>query len=142
MLPGLLLALLPSSAAALNLAYNPPAALLAKAEASEDCNLPRSYTIQDFVGRSNNTGQTLAAYNFTFTDTTTQVTTLCHYNASSTSTTPPGLTPRFACEDSEIKFIWEDDDKDLWMIERVCPGPDGYVSFSPLPLDSTDEITG
>jgi hypothetical protein len=133
-----LLALLPS-AAALKLAYSPPAALLAKAEANEDCNLPRSYTIQDFIGRSNNTGETLAAYNFTFTDTTTQVTTLCHYNASSTSTTPPGLTPRFACEDSEIKFIWEDDDKDLWMIERVCPGPDGFVF--PFPLNLADEIT-
>lgn len=137
MLPTLLLALLPSTAALnlANLAYTPPAGLLAKAEADADCNLPRSYTIQDFVGTSNNTGETLAAYNFTFTDTTTEVTTLCHYNSSSTSTTPPGLTPRFPCEHGEIKFIWEGDDQDLWMIERVCPGPDGYV-FPSEPLSN------
>lgn len=125
----LLLALLPSAVAAATLAYTPPPALLAKVEAEADCALPKSYTIQDFVGRSNNTGQTLAAYNFTFVDTTTKVTTLCHYNSSSTSTTPPGLTPRFACEHGEIKFIWEDGDKDLWMIERVCPGPDGAADY-------------
>lgn len=126
MLPSLLLALLPS-AAAVKLAYTPPPALLAKAEAEVDCNLPGTYRVQDFVGRSNDTGQTLAAYNFTFIDTVTQVTTLCHYNSSSSSTTPPGLTPRYACDDGEVKFIWEDGKKVLWMIERVCPGSDGYV---------------
>jgi hypothetical protein len=124
-------------ATALQLAYSPPAALLAKAEAEEDCNLPRSYIIKNFSGKSNNTGETLSSYNFTFTDSTTKTTTLCHFNSTSTSTTPPGLTPRYACENGGVKFIWEDDDKDLWMIERVCPGPDGYVSAS----TTTDSLT-
>ena len=138
MLLSLDLGFLPT-AAALQLAYSPPAALLAKAEAEEDCNLPRSYTIKNFSGKSNDTGETLSSYDFTFVDSATKTTTLCHFNSTSTSTTPPGLTPRYACENGEVKFIWEEDDKDLWMVERVCPGPDGYVEASitllPLSLD-------
>ena len=31
-----------------------------------------------------------------------------------------------ACEEGDVKFIWEDSDRQIWMIERVCPNPDGY----------------
>lgn len=121
-----LLASLPSAFAA-RLAYTPPAALTAKAQADDDCVLPRNFKVQGFTGRSNDTHSTLGTFDFKFVNAETKVQTFCHFNSSSESTTPGGLAPRYACEHGEVKFIWEDDDDYLWMIERVCPGQDGYV---------------
>lgn len=105
--------------------YSAPPDLMAKVQAQDDCVLPHNYTIRDFKAHTNSTGSILSAFNFEFEDEETKITTLCHFNSTSESTTPEGLTPRFNCEHGEIKFIWEDDDRDLWMVERVCPGPDG-----------------
>lgn len=123
----LLLAALPSALAA-KLAYAPPATLMAKAQSQDDdCDLPPDYQIKNFSGKSNDTASTLSAFDFTFVDKVSKVTTLCHFNSTSKSTTPGGMTQRYACENGDVKFIWEKDDKDLWMIERVCPGDDGQV---------------
>jgi hypothetical protein len=89
-------------------------------EQNADCELPPNFTIKDFTGKSNDTGSTISSFDFTFLDDTTQVTTFCQFNSSSISTTPGGLQKRFACNDGETKFIWEGEDDQLWMIERVC----------------------
>ncbi|KFA48415.1 hypothetical protein S40293_00258 [Stachybotrys chartarum IBT 40293] len=107
------------------LAYSPPAEVITRAETSPECILPRDYHVQNFTGYSNDTGTTISSFDFTFADTATNVTTLCHFNSTSTSTTPPSLTPRFACENSDVKFIWENPDRQIWMIERVCSLTDG-----------------
>ena len=93
--------------------------------AQDNCVLPKNYTINNFKGQVNSTGSSLSAFDFQFIDKETQITTLCHFNSTSESTTPEGLAPRYSCENGEVKFIWENDDSKLWMIERVCPGQDG-----------------
>ncbi|KAF4122581.1 hypothetical protein GMORB2_6887 [Geosmithia morbida] len=124
----LLLAALPSVMAA-KLAYSPPASLLSMASAEDsDCTLPAEYKIQNFHAQSNNTGSTLDAFDFKYIDAETQVTTLCHFNETSKSTTPDTLTPRYACEDGEVKFIWEDSEGQLTLIERICPS-DGKAQY-------------
>ncbi|KAL2207264.1 hypothetical protein CC79DRAFT_1368149 [Sarocladium strictum] len=102
---------------------------MSQIEQNNNCQLPAEFTIQDFDGKSNDTGKTLSSFNFTFRDDTTKVNTLCQFNSSSVSTTPGGLQGRFACEDGETKFIWEDDEDKLWMIERVCLGESGSPMY-------------
>lgn len=130
----MLLAMLPTALAVQlsELAYSPPEDLAMKAmSADNSCVLPKGYIIKDFKAKSNDTGKILSSLDFTFIDDATKVTTICHFNSTSKSTTPPGLTPRFACENGEVKFIWEDNDKELWMIERVCSEGDGYGALFP-----------
>ncbi|KND86145.1 hypothetical protein TOPH_09228 [Tolypocladium ophioglossoides CBS 100239] len=127
----LLLASLPSLALAAATAYAPPPMLLAKAnDPNNSCVLPGDYHIRNFVGRSNDTGRTLYAYNFAYLDTSTNSSTTCHYDAAtSKSTTPAGMTPRFECRDRDVKFIWVDAMQKLVMIQRVCPGPTGIPAY-------------
>ena len=96
-------------------------------QADDDCKLPPGFKIQDFSGKTNDTGSTLSSFDFTFNDPTTDVKTLCQFNSSSESTTPGGMQERYACNNGEIKFIWEGEDDQLWMIERICPAESGYV---------------
>lgn len=124
MLFNLLLASLPLAQGSA-LLYSPPAALMAKVMADESCNFPANYEVLDFAGQSNVNSSTLESFDFEFQDTDTQVTTLCHFNESSESTTPTGPRPRFPCENGDVEFIWENDVKKLWMIEGICPGSDG-----------------
>ena len=112
------------SAAISALAYNPPMGLRTMA-AEAGCNFPNDFQISKFTAKSNNTGTTLQSFNFTFFEDNNDVRTFCQFNSSSVSTTPAGLEPRYACENRDIKFIWEDDKKKLWMIQRLCPGADG-----------------
>ncbi|KAK5987602.1 hypothetical protein PT974_11734 [Cladobotryum mycophilum] len=124
-----LLALVPSAVSAMSfagLSYRPSNKLVAIAEAN-GCTFPGRYHVKDFIGQSNSTGSTavLSSYNFTFEDAETNTTTFCQWNTSSVSTTPSGLTPRFPCENHDIKFIWEDDKRELTPIERFCPNADG-----------------
>lgn len=130
-----LLAALPSAMATMSaLAYSPPPELLAQAQSDSSCNLPPDFHIQNFAAKSNETGPSafLVAYNFTFVDKTTGITTDCLFNSSSVSTTPGGLTPRFACNDKRVKFIWENDDRELTMVETICPNSRGYVDLLPI----------
>ncbi|KAI9172005.1 hypothetical protein HJFPF1_01497 [Paramyrothecium foliicola] len=110
------------------LAYSPPVALRTMA-AQAGCNFPNDFQIRQFTAKSNDTGATLQTFNFTFFEDNNAVTTFCEFNSSSVSTTPPGLEPRYPCENRDIKFIWEDDKKNLWMIQRLCPGADGVPDY-------------
>lgn len=130
-----LLATLPSAMATMSaLSYSAPPELLAQAQSQSNCNLPPGFQIKDFTAKSNETGPaaSLTAYNFTFVDQTTSVTTNCQFNSSSVSTTPPGLTPRFACDKSGVsgvKFIWDNTRRQLTMVERICPNTRGVPTY-------------
>lgn len=119
------LVLAPAAWAAQLAGFSALAPMMSQIEQNNNCQLPAEFTIQDFDGKSNDTGKTLSSFNFTFRDDTTKVNTLCQFNTSSVSTTPGGLQERFACNDGETKFIWEDDEDQLWMIERVCLSESG-----------------
>lgn len=126
------LAALPSAMATMSiLAYHPPPELLAQSQTDSACNFPPDFHIQNFAAKSNGTGPTatLSAYNFTFVDKTTSVTTSCSFNSSSVSTTPAGLAPRYACADGDVKFIWDGARNQLTMVERICPTAKGYVEY-------------
>ncbi|KAM0255154.1 hypothetical protein ACHAQJ_006077 [Trichoderma viride] len=113
------------------LAYHPPPELLAQAQSDSACNLPPDFHIKNFAAKSNETGSTasLSAYNFTFVDQTTSVTTGCYFNSSSISTTPAGQTPRYACGNGNVKFIWDNARRQLTMIERICLNPEGVATY-------------
>ncbi|UKZ92142.1 uncharacterized protein TrAFT101_007108 [Trichoderma asperellum] len=126
------LAALPFAMATMSiLAYHPPAELLAQSQSDSSCNFPADFHIQNFVAKTNETGPaaTLSAYNFTFVDKTTSVTTRCSFNSSSVSTTPTGLTPRYACADGDVKFIWDNAHRQLTVVERICPNAKGIDSY-------------
>ncbi|XP_044714862.1 uncharacterized protein HRG_11495 [Hirsutella rhossiliensis] len=128
-LAALILASLPGIAVAAT-AYLPPPALLAKVrDPASKCILPGDYHVRDFAGISNDTEATLSSYNFTYLSASTQVSTSCHFNASSVSTTPDWLTPRFSCQNRDVKFIWQDEKKSLLMIQRACPDTKGIPAY-------------
>ncbi|KOS21190.1 hypothetical protein ESCO_004226 [Escovopsis weberi] len=107
------------------LAYRPTYDMVAMAEAN-NCTFPAHFRIHDFIGTTSaaggaNASAPLDAFNFKFEDDKTGARTFCQWNASSVSSTPAGLTPRFSCEDSNVKFIWEDGQRELTGIERICP---------------------
>jgi hypothetical protein len=118
------------------LAYSPPRELLAQSQSDSGCNLPPDFHIKNFAAKSNETGPTayLSAYNFTFVDQTTSVTTGCYFNSSSVSTTPTGLTPRYACGNGNVKFIWDSAHRQLTIVERICPNSKGYVVYLTHPI--------
>jgi hypothetical protein len=129
------LAALPSAMASIStLAYRPPPELLAQSQTDSACNFPPDFHIQNFVAKSNGTGPTaaLSAYNFTFVDEVTSITTSCSFNSSSVSTTPSGLAPRYACANGDVKFIWDESHKQLTLVERICPTAKGYVVYPRL----------
>lgn len=106
-------------------AYHVPQAMKAKAE-DDGCVFPRGYHVLDFQGSTNNTRkQTLSAFNFTFVDPDTQTASLCQLNSSSVSTTAPGYTPKYPCENPNIRFIWQQSRKEIWLLERICPDENG-----------------
>ncbi|ATY63170.1 hypothetical protein CCM_06960 [Cordyceps militaris CM01] len=101
--------------------------MLLKAAAQQNCDLPQQFKIRDFAGQANGTADASAPTFFTFSyaDAATKVETTCQLNATSKSTSPAGLTPRFACENRDVKFIWEQNKQQLAIIERACPSPQG-----------------
>ncbi len=101
--------------------------MLLKAVEQQGCNLPRQFKIRDFVGHTNGTSDAPAPsyFEFAYADAATGVETKCQLNSTSTSTTPGGLTPRFACENRDVKFIWGQATQQLTIVERACPSPQG-----------------
>jgi len=130
MLFNIILASVPSALGAAHaLKYSPPAALMAKVMADDDCSFPASYEVRNFAGQSNDSSSTLGLFDFEFKDPDTKVETVCHFNESSESSTPSAPNPRYPCENEDIEFIWENDIKKLWLIEGVCPGSDGDADY-------------
>ncbi|KAK7418224.1 hypothetical protein QQZ08_011327 [Neonectria magnoliae] len=124
----LLLSALSSSAVALHTYSVPMNLRVAEAENDNPCVLPDDYHVVGFSSEAQGDGQTLSSYKFTFKDDTTNITTPCNFNSSSVSIPGNGV-PRYLCDNNDIEFIWEDADRDLTMIQKVCPGTNGASAY-------------
>lgn len=99
---------------------------------ANECTLPSEFTISDFSGQSDDGGDTLDQFEFNFQNDGTSISTLCQFNSSSEAIILGGRTPRYACNDPSVHFIWQD--SALTMIEKVCPDEQGYVQLVPLAI--------
>ena len=123
----ILLAGLPSALGAV-FAYNPSPVALERAKANASCDLPVKYSIRNFAGKTNGTSGALPSYKFNYVDLTTNLTTVCQHSASSVPVTRGnGTASRYACTNKNVEYIWEDTKDQLTMVERICPGANGYV---------------
>ncbi|KAF5008211.1 hypothetical protein FDECE_5486 [Fusarium decemcellulare] len=124
----IILSALPTTLAAH--AYAVPQALaLQEADATDSgCTLPDAYHVRNFKAESKDSGKTLSSFDFNFEDEDTKVTTPCHKNSSSKAVESPG-SPRYACDNSLIEFLWNDRDQKLWVMEKVCTGTDGTAQW-------------
>jgi len=61
--------------------YDVPHSLAASME-DLGCTLPDDFRVQNFIAQSHDNGQTLQTFDFVYNDGNTNVTTPCHFNAS------------------------------------------------------------
>ncbi|KAM0281917.1 hypothetical protein ACHAQH_003262 [Verticillium albo-atrum] len=95
--------------------------------ATDDCQLPDEFSIQNFVAESADGGKTLGSFEFGFLDDSTTVDTSCLFNSTSEAVNDDGRTPRYACNDARVNFIWQNES--LTLIEGVCAGEDGAADY-------------
>ncbi|PNH37848.1 hypothetical protein VD0004_g8955 [Verticillium dahliae] len=95
--------------------------------ATDDCQLPDEFSIQNFVADSADGGKTLDSYEFGFFDDSTTVDTSCLFNSTSKAVNNDGRTPRYSCNDARVNFIWQNGS--LTLIEGVCAGEDGAADY-------------
>lgn len=94
-------------------------------QTDDTCVFPEAFEIQNFTiwtpapGNSDNT----PVLNFGYFDQSTNLQTSCHYNATSRNVAQPQLTPRYACNNGVVEFIWQNGT--LTVIEAACPGDAG-----------------
>jgi hypothetical protein len=100
--------------------YNLPIAIKSIFEADETCTLPAQFQIeqlQEWTPEAGNNNS--ATVNFAYWDNSTQIQTICHFNETSENVAPnPDLTPRYACDDPTVEFIWQY--PTLTIIEKAC----------------------
>ncbi|KAK3329394.1 hypothetical protein B0H66DRAFT_596978 [Apodospora peruviana] len=113
-----------------SLKYKIPTAMLKVMLEDDSCISPSGFEIEGFglfAPGPNNTAS--PRIDFTFVDVATNINTPCHYNTSSVNVGPAGLTPRWACDNNIVSFIWEDDT--VTVIEKACPQDNqpGTVGF-------------
>ncbi|KAF4340945.1 hypothetical protein FBEOM_5128 [Fusarium beomiforme] len=125
----LILSALPVTWAAHLYAVPQSLSLLETSAEDNGCTLPDTYSIRNFKAESNDSGKTLSGLDFLFVDPDTKLTTACHKNASSKAITGLGSSDRYACDNDAVEFIWNDDTKKLWMIEKVCQTQAGSVPY-------------
>ncbi|OHE97802.1 hypothetical protein CORC01_06837 [Colletotrichum orchidophilum] len=123
----LLLIAAPAAQAVVSYMPTVPDTLMAMVESSEDCNLPDDFQIQNFSAESPDGGKTTDSLDFTFNDDSTILNTQCHLNASSAPVSGDGRTPRYACDNTNVQFIWQN--STITVIEKVCPGDDGAADY-------------
>ncbi|KAJ4272283.1 hypothetical protein NW762_000994 [Fusarium torreyae] len=111
-------------------AYAVPQGLSLMETSAEDngCTLPDTYHIRNFKAQSKDSGKTLTGFDFLFFDEDTELTTPCHKNASSKAISGSG-SDRFACDNSAVEFLWDEDYQKLWMMEKVCGGDGGSAQW-------------
>ena len=122
MLRSISLVLLSAQASLGALSYAVPQSLAAHV-ASSSCTLAEGYVLNDFVAQSADDGKTLVSYDFGYFDNSTNITSPCHFNSTSKPINLPGRTPRFACDNTLIEFLYQNDT--VVIIEGVCPEDDG-----------------
>ncbi len=117
----MLLRLLPAIIAAIPLMAALPTYKIPKVFLEDDsCTLPEAYEVDQFQawfpGPGNNHS---AMVNFAYWDNSTSLQTVCHLNATSKNVASAGLAPRYACDNPNVEFIWQNNT--LRMIEMACP---------------------
>lgn len=107
--------------------YKIPAAMAKILAQNDDCIMPATFNIRNFhVFAPQDTTKSFLIQ-FAFNDTDTNIDTNCQYNSSSVNVGPEGLTPRWACDNPTVQFIYEngdnstDNDPVLTLIEKACP---------------------
>lgn len=115
-------------AAALPVAFSLPAfkipAAFVKFLALDTCTYPEAFEIQNFTTWTPAPGSNASAtIDFGYLDTSTSLQTSCHYNATSPNVGNPNLTPRYACDNANVEFIWQNGT--LTIIEAACPEDTG-----------------
>ncbi|KAJ9157482.1 hypothetical protein NKR23_g494 [Pleurostoma richardsiae] len=91
--------------------------------AMDDCDYPEQFTIQK-LSTWTATGSNETSLGFTFSDQGTGITTACQKNSTSAVVSKPGLTARYACDDSMVQFIWQN--SKLTVIETACSASSGF----------------
>ena len=89
-----------------------------------DCILPKHFVVHKFnifVPLSKTTAEK-AIINFSYVNNGTSIYADCHYNQTSINVAPKGSTPRWACEDGRVQFIFNAERASLTLIEKACPG--------------------
>ena len=101
--------------------YALPEAFTKSLLAEASCSLPEVFTIRDFQTWAPAEGDKASmTIQFGYADNTTGIQTNCQYNSTSKNVAKAGRTVRYACDNSLVQFIWQEDT--LTMIESVCPG--------------------
>lgn len=104
--------------------YKIPPSMLQLMAQDDGCTLPAGFDIAGFLlwapdPASNNTNSPIIS--FGYSDKTTNITTICQYNNTSINVGPEGLTPRYACDNQIVQFIWNSDKNSLTVVEKACP---------------------
>lgn len=107
------------------------------AMAGSSCDYPVYFEIYGFRRWTPRAGNSHSiVVDFGFWDNTTRVATACHLDGSSTDVAAPGLTPRYACEDTKVDFILQSDS--LTVVEKVCSYVPKAICVLRLPLGTKD----
>jgi hypothetical protein len=97
-------------------------------EAQTTCIHPANFTVDNLIWwtpTAARNGTASRSLSFAFADPATEVTASCQYNSSSQAVNPTGNTPRYACSDPAVEFIWESTSSLLVLVERLCPNANG-----------------
>ncbi|KAM7207672.1 Alpha/Beta hydrolase fold [Naviculisporaceae sp. PSN 640] len=103
-----------------NVHYKIPESMMRIKAQDDSCIYPEGFDISGFIlwaPASNNTNSPLIE--FTYSDVSTGISTECMYNTSSVNVGPEGLTPRYACDNQIVEFIWDADDSHLTIVEKA-----------------------
>ncbi|KAF6834075.1 hypothetical protein CMUS01_06298 [Colletotrichum musicola] len=122
----ILMAAVPAAHATVSYMAAVPQDLMALVDSSS-CVLPEDFQVQNFAAQSPDGGQTVDSLAFTFNDDSTGVNTPCHLDASSVPVPGDGRTPRYACDNPVVQFIWQN--SQITMIEGVCPDASGAAKY-------------
>jgi hypothetical protein len=100
--------------------YTIPLAMSKALAENEDCTLPEGFEVQNFQIWTPAPGNNrTSVINFGYRDNSTSIVTACHFNQTSVNVGPAGLTPRYACDNKIVEFIWQNGT--LTLVEKACP---------------------
>lgn len=90
----------------------------------DSCVFPEGYVIDQFTSWTPSASNNRSSFfGFGYTDQNTSVSTTCEWNSTSKAVIPGGASPRYACDNPLVEFIWENGTIDL--IEKICVGSSG-----------------
>ncbi|KAH6634358.1 hypothetical protein B0J18DRAFT_415965 [Chaetomium sp. MPI-SDFR-AT-0129] len=94
------------------------------------CVRPEEFVVKNFqiwTPKPGNNQSTTIDFDYADEKVMPYIITKCHFNETSVNVGPKGSTPRYACENKLVEFIWSEGT--LTLIERVCPLEDQNVPY-------------